>query len=78
MLPAGSSAADPRLVSDAMLDRLPEAVQRDLRYTGIIGKPFVHTVHLSQRGKMLLASGQPWIPLKAQRSYTVQPAEFIW
>jgi hypothetical protein len=48
-------------------------VQRYLRHTGIIGKPFVRTIHFSQREKMLLASGQPWIPLKAQQWYTVQP-----
>jgi hypothetical protein len=64
---AGSSAGEARLVTVAMLDGLPEPVQRYLRYTGVIGKPFVRTVHLKQRGQMLLASGRPWIPLKAQR-----------
>jgi Family of unknown function (DUF6544) len=63
---AGSSAGDAKFVTEAMLDGLPEPVQRYLRYTGVIGKPLVRTVHLRQRGKMLLASGQPWIPLQAQ------------
>ncbi len=78
MLLAGSSAGEARFVSEAMLDGLPEPVQRYLRYTGIIGKPFVRTVHLKQRGKMLLASGRPWIPLKAEQWYAVRPPEFVW
>ena len=78
MLLAGSSAGEARLVTEAMLDGLPEPVQRYLRYTGVIGKPFVRTVQLRERGQMLLTSGRPWIPLKAQQWYAVQPPGFVW
>ncbi len=78
MLLAGSSAGEARFVSEGMLDGLPEPVQRYLRYTGIIGKPFVRRVHLKQRGNMLLASGRPWIPLKAQQWYAVRTPGFVW
>ena len=78
ILLAGSSASEARLVTEAMLDGLPEPVQRYLRYTGVIGKPFVRTVHLRQSGRMLLASGQPWIPLKAEQWYSVRTPGFVW
>lgn len=67
-----------RLVGEHMLDGLPEPVQRYLRYTGVVGTPFVRTVHLKQRGRMLLGAGQPWIPLTAQQWYSVQPPGFVW
>jgi hypothetical protein len=75
---AGSSAGEAGFVSEAMLDGLPEPVQRYLRYTGIVGKPFVRRVQLRQKGRMLLASGTPWIPLKAQQWYSVRPPGFVW
>jgi hypothetical protein len=78
ILLAGSSESEARLVTEAMLDGLPEPVQRYLRYAGVIGKPFVSTVHLSQRGRMLLSSGEPWIPLRAQQWYSVRKPGFVW
>jgi hypothetical protein len=74
----GPSRGEAKVVSEEMLDGLPEPVQRYLRYTGVVGKPFVRTVHLRQKGKMLLGAGQPWIPLKAQQWYSVQPPGFVW
>ena len=75
---ATSSAGEARFISEAMLDGLPEPVQRYLRYTGVIGKPFVRRVHLRQKGRMLLASGTPWVPLKAEQWYSVRPPGFVW
>ena len=77
-LRAGSSTGEATVVSEAMLDGLPESVQRYLRYTGVIGKPFVRAVRLRQTGKMLLAARLPWIPLKAQQWYSVRPPGFVW
>jgi hypothetical protein len=61
-----------------MLGNLPGPVQRYLRYTGVVGKPFVRTVHLRQKGRLRLGAGQPWIPLQAQEWYSVQPPGFVW
>jgi hypothetical protein len=60
-----------------MLDGLPAPVQRYLVYAGVIGKPMVHTAHLTQTGKMALGPGQPWIPLKAQQCYSVRLPGFV-
>ena len=73
-----SSAGEAKVVSEAMLDGLPEPVQRYLRYTGIVGKPYVRRIHLRQKGRMLLSSGTPWIPLEAQQWYSVRPPGFVW
>ena len=55
-----------------MLKDIPEPVRRYLRHTGIVGKPFVDTVYLEQKGQMYLGAGQGWVPLDAQEHYTVQ------
>jgi hypothetical protein len=61
-----------------MLDGLPEPVRRYLRYTGVIGQPFVRTVRLSQLGRMFLGTGPLWMPLTAQQWYSVRPPGFVW
>jgi hypothetical protein len=66
------------VVTEEMLQDLPEPVQRYLRYTGVVGKPFVSTVHLEQEGTMYLGSNQGWVPLEAEQHYSVEPPGFVW
>lgn len=66
------------MVTDEMLEGLPEPVRRYLRYTGVVGKPIVRTAYLTQAGTMRLAVNQPRIPLTARQWYTIKPAGFIW
>lgn len=73
-----ASSEEVKLVSEEMLVGLPEPVQRYLRYTGVVGKPFVRRAQLRQSGRMLLGRGQPWVPLKAEEWYAAQPPGFVW
>jgi hypothetical protein len=66
------------IVTQAMLQDLPEPVRRYLTYTGVIGKPPVRTVHLRQKGKMRLGASQPWLLLDAEQHYSVRPPGFVW
>lgn len=66
------------VVTQEMLADLPEPVQRYLRYTGIVGKPFVRTVRLEQKGAMHPSPEGPWVPLEAEEHYTVDPPGFVW
>jgi hypothetical protein len=75
-----AKAATPpeRLVTEGMLRSLPEPVRRYLTYTGIIGRPFVGTVRLTQAGRMRPNVGQPWFPIRAEQHYSVRPPGFVW
>ena len=73
-----ASTSEEALVTENMLGDLPEPVQRYLSYTGIVGKPFVSTARLEQKGSMYLGSKQGWVPLRAREHYTVQPPSFVW
>ena len=73
-----ASTSERALVTENMLGDLPEPVQRYLRYTGIVEKPFVRTARLEQKGSMYLGSKQGWVPLEAEEHYTVQPPGFVW
>jgi hypothetical protein len=75
---ARAPGAGMRVVSEKLLGGLPEPVQRYLRYTGVVGKPFARRVYLRQRGRVRLGSGQAWIPLHAQQWYSVRPPGFVW
>jgi hypothetical protein len=66
------------VVTEEMLEGLPEPVQRYLRYTGIVSTPFVDTVYLKQKGAMHLGAQGAWISLEAEEHYTVEPPGFVW
>jgi hypothetical protein len=73
-------AAPPRdgVVTEEMLGELPEPARRYLRYAGVLGRPFVGTVRLTQTGQIQVAAGQPWFPLHAEQHFSVQPPGFVW
>jgi hypothetical protein len=66
------------VVTEGMLQDLPEPVQRYLTYTGIVGKPFVGTVRLEQEGAMHPSAEGAWMALEAEEHYTVEPPGFVW
>ncbi|MDA8203693.1 MAG: hypothetical protein M0Z49_13210 [Chloroflexi bacterium] len=74
-----TSAPPPQgLITEEMLGGLPEPVRRYLTYAGVVGRPFVGTVRLTQAGRMQPNPGQPWFPLSAEEHYSVRPPGFVW
>jgi hypothetical protein len=73
-----STAVPDKLVSEEMLEGLPEPVQRYLTYTGVIDKPWVHSVFLKQTGRFRQSVDQPWMPMAAEQTYSVDPPGFVW
>lgn len=67
-----------RLVTEEMLQNLPEPVQRYMHYTGVLGKAWIDTVHLRQRGSFRRGVDQPWMPMTAKQFYTTNPPGFLW
>ncbi len=73
------SAAPPQgLITEDMLRSLPEPVRRYLSYSGVVGRPFVGTVRLTQTGRIRPNVGKPWLPLHAEEHYSVRPPGFVW
>lgn len=66
------------IISDQMLEGLPEPARRYLTYSGVVGGPHVRTVYLTQKGRMRAGDQQPWMPLDARQWYTVSPPGFVW
>jgi hypothetical protein len=66
------------LVTAEMVQDLPEPVQRYLKYSGVVGKPFVRNIHLKQVGRIRQNAQQPWMEFVADEYYTVAPPAFIW
>jgi hypothetical protein len=78
MMTTEDSRQGERLVTAEMLEGLPEPVQRYLRHTGLVGKPWAETVYLKQRGRFRLGADQPWMPVKAEEWYTADPPSLHW
>lgn len=70
--------ARPFVILDEHLLGLPEAVQRYLRWAGVVGKEAVPTVRLKQKGFLRLREGQKWLRLKAEQYFTSSPPAFVW
>src|SRR5690349_14619602 len=66
------------ILTEEALEGLPAPVQRYLRYSQVVGKPKVQTVRHRQQGYFRRGADQPWLPLKAEEYYTVNPPGFVW
>ena len=67
-----------RIVTADLLKNLPIPAQRYLNYAGIVGKPWIDTVRIKYEGLFRLGADKPWMPIKAEQSYTTNPPSFHW
>ena len=67
-----------RVITEEMIDNLPQAVQRWLKRSNIIGKEEIHTVHLRQKGEMRIKPESNWMKADAEQYITTNPPGFIW
>ncbi len=73
------NTSEEEIITEQMIQDLPEPVQKWLSKSGIIGQPMPKDVYLEQEAQLLLKPGQKnWIPAKAQQYYTINPPTFIW
>ena len=73
-----SSAINDSIISEKDIEGLPEPVQRNLRYAGVVGKLRISTVRLKQTGLFKMKQGQNWKPYSALQYFTIDPPGFIW
>lgn len=66
------------IVTEDMLQELPDPVKRYLVYTGVVGKPIVQTVRLKQAGKIRKDTKQAWMNFEAKEYYSVSSPGFVW
>lgn len=68
-----------KIVSTEDIAALPQAVQRWLNYSGVIGKPMVANVHLRQKLELKLKPEQEeWSKGTAEQYFSCQPPAFNW
>lgn len=65
------------ILEERQIEKLPEAVQKYLRFTKSPGKPKVKTVKLKQQG-LFNIKGKKWASMKAVQYFNVEGKEFIW
>jgi hypothetical protein len=66
------------IVTEADLARLPDPVQRYLRFTRSVGQPRVQNYHLHFRGRIRSAPDSRWMPFDAeQQSFADDPSRFF-
>ena len=65
-------------ITEQDLARLPDAVQRYLRATGVVGQPKIHNYRLRFRGRIRSAPDAAWMPFEAdQHSFADDPARLF-
>jgi hypothetical protein len=66
-------------VTEADLAPLPAAVQRYLRFAGVVGQPRVRAFQARMVGRIRGAADAPWMPFVAeQHSFFDPPRRFFW
>ncbi|WP_266364657.1 DUF6544 family protein [Tellurirhabdus rosea] len=78
LLEQEADAPASRLVTTEMLSELPPVVRTWLERANVVGKPFIHTVRLKQRGLMRTKSDGNWMPVEAEQYFTVDQPGFVW
>ena len=68
----------PDVVTAELLDGLPEPVQRYMRWTGVVGKPWTRTAYVRQSGRFRQGFDKPWMPMAAEQVFTVDPPGMVW
>jgi hypothetical protein len=61
-----------------MLGHLPNLAQRYMRWTGVVGRPWIRTARVRQEGRFRLAADRPWMPMKAEQVFTTDPPGMVW
>jgi hypothetical protein len=74
--PAPASAAAPITAAD--LERLPPPVRQWLERAGVVGKPPVRSLRLTQRGQMRTAADGAWMPARASQWFRTDAPGFVW
>lgn len=49
-----------------------------MRWTGVIGKPWLHTAYVRQAGRFRTGIDKPWMPMAAEQIFTVDPPGMVW
>jgi hypothetical protein len=74
-----NNKAEDRIISENDLQQLPQPVQRWLRHSGLIGKPYIHLGKVTQQAEMKLKPDQEkWMAAKAIQYSTINVPAFIW
>jgi hypothetical protein len=66
-----------RTITERDVERLPEPVQRWLRYSKVVGAELPTTVRLRQDGQFQM-EGRGWMPFTAEQYFTINPPAFLW
>ena len=65
-------------VTDEVIAELPAPVQRYMNYTGVVGKPWIDTVSLKYTGQFRLGIDKPWMSMRVDQVYRINPPGFQW
>lgn len=68
----------PTLITEDLLAELPAPVQRYMRWTGLIGRPWLDSALISQTGRFRLSADRDWMPMTAEQTFTTRPPGFQW
>jgi hypothetical protein len=79
-LAQGGLAAPPTtVITEADLAPLPPAVQRYLRFAGVVGQPRVQSFRVRMSGRIRSAADAPWMPFNAeQHSFFDPPRRYFF
>lgn len=66
------------IIKESDLAGLPPCVQKWLKHSGVVGKEKIHTVRLTQTGRMRTEPGKPWMPMEAVQYINVDKPGFVW
>ncbi len=66
------------VITTEEIQNLPEPVQRYMKFSGVVGTPWIRTARVKQAGRFRMGPDRPWMPVKADQIFTTDPPGFVW
>lgn len=75
---SSAELAQKEIIQPSELNNLPSCVQKWMRCSGVVGHEKIHTVRLTQSGRLRLEPDKPWMPVEAVQYINVDKPGFVW
>lgn len=77
-LASGENQDQTAVYAEAMLEGLPEPVQRYFRFTLRPGQPLIRSARIEHEGTFLARPDGAWSPFRSVQHFSTDPPGFVW
>lgn len=75
---AGAGKSQEKIITEVDLENLPAPLARYMKFSGVIGKKMIRSVHATHTGRFKPGKDKPWMPINGEYYLAAEPPAFSW